>query len=204
MVHILQHPSSRPTTRSTHDTKVHAPKQDFPPLPQGKYGKSTKQSTRRRQQANQGKRGLVAERDRALGALHSLRSKKKLGAENRQEMHFLSNEEKEQWIEDFVERETAVARKRVQETETAIMQDMATAENECATTGKPETMFEVMLNAIGDSLSDLASSDDEQDGEDEEDDEEDTELGKLSDDDEPGWVMDTITKTVQHRIERLR
>jgi len=58
-----------------------------------------------------------------------------------------------------------------------------------------------MLNAIGDSLSDLASSDDEQDGEDEEDDEEDTELGKLSDDDEPGWVMGTITKTVQHRME---
>ena len=43
-----------------------------------------------------------------------------------------------------------------------------------------------MLNAIGDSLSDLVSSNDEQDGEDEEDDEEDTELGKLSDDDEPG------------------
>jgi hypothetical protein len=58
-----------------------------------------------------------------------------------------------------------------------------------------------MLNAIRDSLSNLASSDDEQDGEDEEDDEEDTELGKLSDDDEPGWVMGTITKTVQHRME---
>jgi len=85
-----------------------------------------------------------------------------------------------------VERETAVARKRVQDAETAIMQDMTTAENGGATTGKPETTFEEMLNAIGDSLSDLASSDDEQDGEDEEDDEEDTELGKLSDHDEPG------------------
>jgi len=61
-----------------------------------------------------------------------------------------------------------------------------------------------MLNAIGDSLSDLASSDDEQDGEDEEDDEEDTELSKLSDDDEPGWVMGTITKTVQHGMESFR
>jgi len=61
-----------------------------------------------------------------------------------------------------------------------------------------------MLNAIRDSLSDLASSDDEHDGEDEEDDEEDTELGKLSDDDEPGWVMGTITKTVQHRMESFR
>jgi len=84
------------------------------------------------------------------------------------------------------------------------MQDMTTAENECAKTGKLETMFEEMLNAIRDSLGELASSDDEQDGEDEEDDEEDTELGKLSDDDEPGWVMGTITQTVQHRMESFR
>jgi len=138
----------------------------------------------------------MAERVRALGALRSLRSKKKLAAEKRQETHCLSHEEKQKWIEDFVERETAVARKRVQDAETALMQDMLTAENEWATTGKPETLFVEMLNAIGDSLSDLASSDEEQDGEGEEDDEDDTELGKLSDDYEPGWVMGTITKTV--------
>jgi hypothetical protein len=48
---------------------------------------------------------------RALGALRSLRSKKKLAAEKRQETHFLSNEEKEKWIENFGERETTVARK---------------------------------------------------------------------------------------------
>jgi hypothetical protein len=52
----------------------------------------------------------VAERVRALGALRSLRPKKKLAAEKRQETHFLSNEETEKWIEDFVERETAVAK----------------------------------------------------------------------------------------------
>jgi len=46
------------------------------------------------------------------------------------------------------------------------------------------------------SLSDLASSKDEEDGEDKDDDEEDTELGKLSEDDEPGRGMDTICKTV--------
>jgi len=143
----------------------------------------------------------VAERVQALGALGSLRSKKKLAAEKRQETHYLSNEEKQKWIEDSVERETAVARKRVQDADTVTMQDMTTAENGCATTGKPETTFEEMLNAIGDSLSDLGSSDDEQYGEDEEDDEEDTELGKLSDDDEPGWVMGTITKTVQHHMQ---
>jgi len=121
---------------------VNAPKQSFSPLPAGKYGKSAKHSTRRHHQADEGKSGLVAERVRALGALRSLRSKKKLAAEKRQETHFLSNEEKEKWIEDFVERETAVARKRVQDAETALMQDMTTAEHECATTGKPETTFE--------------------------------------------------------------
>jgi hypothetical protein len=97
-----------------------------------------------------------------------------------------------------------VARNRVQDAETVIMQDMTTAENGGATTGKPEITFEEMLNAIRDSLSDLASSDDEQDGEDKEDEEEHTELGKLSDDDEPGWIMGTITKTVQHRRESFR
>jgi len=43
-----------------------------------------------------------------------------------------------------------------------------------------------MLNGIGDSLSALAISKDEEDGEDKDDEEEDTELGKLSEEDEPG------------------
>jgi len=133
-----------------------------------------------------------------------LRSKKELAAEQSQETHFLSNEEKEKWIEDFLERETAVARKRVQDAETVIMQDMTTAENKCMTSGKPEKTFKEMLYAIGDSLSDLASSNDEQDWEDEEDDEEHTELGEHSDDDEPRWMIGTITKTVQHHMESFR
>jgi len=54
------------------------------------------------------------------------------------------------------------------------------------------------MAAIGDSLSHLASSDNGEDGEDED---EETELGKLSEDDEPGWVMGTISKTVQQRME---
>jgi hypothetical protein len=57
-----------------------------------------------------------------------------------------------------------------------------------------------MLDAIGDSLRELARSDDEEDGEDDED----TEQGKLSEDYEPGWVMGTISKTVQQRMERFR
>jgi hypothetical protein len=59
-----------------------------------------------------------------------------------------------------------------------------------------------MLVAIGDSLSDLASSNNGEDGEDEDD--EKIEQGKLSEDDDPGWVMGTITKTVQQRMERFR
>jgi len=134
-----------------------------------------------------------------------LRSKKKIPAEKRQGTHFLSNEEKEKWIEDYVERETAGARKRVEDAEAAVQQvqdDMTQAEIAGLTTREPENTFEEMLVAIRDSLSDLASSDDGEDGEDEDD--EETEQGKLSDDDEPGWVMGTITKTVQQRIESFR
>jgi len=67
---------------------------------------------------------------------------------------------------------------------------------------EPEKMFEEMLVALGESLSDIASSDDGEDGEDEDD--EETEPGELSEDDEPGWVMGTITKTVQQRMESFR
>jgi len=62
----------------------------------------------------------VAGRNRALGALRSLRSTKKLAAEKRRETHVLSNEQKEKWIEDYIERETAVARKRVEDAEAEV------------------------------------------------------------------------------------
>jgi len=104
-------------------------------------------------------------------------------------MHFVSNEEKEKWIEVYMVRDTTVATKRVIDAETAIMQvldDMNTAKTAGATSSQPKKTFEEMLNTIWNSLSALASSNDEQDGEEKEDDEEDTELGKLSDDDEPG------------------
>jgi len=129
---------------------------------------------------------LEAERVRALGALRSLISKKKLAAEKRREMHFLSNEEKEKWIEDYVERETAGARKRVEDAEAAVQQeqdDMTHAEIMGLTPREPEKTFEERMAAIGDSLSDLASSDDGEDGDDEDD---ERELGNLSEDDEPG------------------
>jgi len=101
---------------------VNAPKRNFSPLPVGTNGKLTKQSTQRRHQANEGKTGLEAERVRAFGALHSLRSKKKLGVEKWRETHFLSNEEKEKWIEDYVEIETTGARKRIEDADAAVQQ----------------------------------------------------------------------------------
>jgi len=134
-----------------------------------------------------------------------LRSKKKLATEKKRETQFLSNEEKEQWIEDYVERETAVARKRVEDAETAIKQreeDMSNVEMAGLSTREPDKTFQEMLNSTGDSLSDLTSSDDEEDVEDEEEDD-DTEQGKLSEDDEAGWVMGTISKYVQRRMERF-
>jgi len=64
--------------------------------------------------------GLELERVWDLGALHSLQSKKKLAAEKWPETHLISNEEKEKWIEDYVERETAAARNLVEDTEAAV------------------------------------------------------------------------------------
>jgi len=43
---------------------------------------------------------------------------------------------------------------------------------------------------------------DGEDGEDEDD--EETEFGQLSEDDEPGWAMGTITKPVQQRMTRFQ
>jgi hypothetical protein len=136
--------------------------------------------------------------------LRILRSIKRLAVEKRRETYFLSNKEREKWIEDYVERETAVARKRVQDAQTAMMQKeehIVNVENGRSITTKPEITFEEMLNAIGDSLRDLASSDNEADGDGDDDDEADTVHGKLSDDDEPAWVRCTISKMVQQRLE---
>jgi hypothetical protein len=78
VVHIFQHPTSRSTTRSTYHTIVNTAKRNLSPLPAGKYGKLTKQSTWWHNQANQGHCGLEEEMVPALGALRSLRSKRSL------------------------------------------------------------------------------------------------------------------------------
>jgi len=78
---------------------------------------------------------------------------------------------------------------------------MRNAEKAGSTTRKSEKTFHKMSKAIGDCLSNLASSNDEQDGEDEEGDKEHTELAKLSEDDVPGWVMGTMSIMVQQTRE---
>jgi len=175
------------------------------PLVEGKYDNSTKWSTQRHHQGNKGKSSLEAERDWALGALHSLRSKRQHAPEKQRETHSLSNEEKEEWMEDCVERETAGATNQVEDAEAAIMQeqkDTESAENAGLTTIEPEKMFHEMMVAIGDSLSDIASSNLGEDWE--VGDDEESEKGQLSEYGKPGWVMGTITKTVQQRMERFQ
>jgi len=62
--------------------------------------------------------------------------------------------------------------------------------------------FQEMMIPSGDILSVLASSDDGEDGED--DDDKESVQGELSEDYEPGWVMGTISKMLQQRMERFR
>jgi len=131
IVHDLQHPTSRPTTKSTHTTMVNAPKQNFSPHLGGRYCKSTNRSTQRQQQVSEDKSRLESERVRALGALRGLRCKRKLAVEKRRETHFFSTEAKAKWIEDYVKRETAWGRMPVEDAEAAVQRehdDMAHAE----------------------------------------------------------------------------
>jgi len=124
-------------------------------------------------------------------------------AERRQETNIVNNKEKDEWIEEYVERETTVAKPRVEDAEAAVEQeqeDIGGAESGGLTARESGETFDVMLDTIGDSLNDLARSDDEEDGEDDQD----TEQGKLSEYDEPGWMMGTISKTVQQRMERFQ
>jgi hypothetical protein len=79
------------------------------------------------------------------------------------------------------------------------MQNTPTTE---LTTREPKISSEVIMIATRDSLSVLACSEnEEEDGEDVHD--EFSKLGKLSVDDEPSWVVGTISKRVLQRMERF-
>jgi hypothetical protein len=59
-----------------------------------------------------------------------------------------------------------------------------------------------MLVVVGDSLSDIAKSNFVENGEDDND--EETEQLKLSEDDESGWMMCTISQSVRQQMESCR
>jgi len=83
------------------------------------YGTSTRCSAPWHHRANKDKSGFETDGVRALGVLHSLRSKKTLAVGKWWETYFVSNKMKEKWIEDSVQKVTAVARKRLEDAEPA-------------------------------------------------------------------------------------
>jgi len=199
VVQILQRPTSPSTKRYNQHIKVNASKKYIRPLAAAIYSKLTKQSTWQYHQANAAKSGFKAEMVRALGTLHGLQSQMEVTVERRRKSHFSTIEQKENWIKDHVDSDTAVARQQVADSETVIKQeqeDMRHAEKAGLTTRKPKKTFEEILNAIRDSLTNLASSDDAEDPEDEEDNHTNAALRNLTDDDKPGCVMERITRTV--------
>jgi len=119
-----------------------------------------------------------------LGVLRSLRTKQKIEVENWYETHSLNNEENGKWIEDYIQRETTVLRKRVEDAETAIEQgqeDKRNVGNTGLIMGELEETSEEMMAPVGYSLSNLATADDDVNGDDEDD--QDTVLGMPSEDD---------------------
>jgi hypothetical protein len=102
---------------------------NFSGLPAAKFGKSDKRSTMKHHRANQGKSGDDAKWVRPLGALCSLRFKKRYAADLWPEIQFFDQEEKNKWIEKFVEKKMAVIRQRVAEAEVAIERERERAED---------------------------------------------------------------------------
>ena len=134
--------------------------------------------------------------------MRSLQSNIKLADVKQRDKVILGSEEIEKCIEDYVKRVTAGARQRADGSEAAIRQekkDMAIAGNVGLTTSEPEKTFPEIVVAIEHSLSNIAHSDHVEDENDQE-----TVQRKLSEDDEPGCVMDTISKTVQQHVQRFR
>jgi len=84
-------------------------------LLEGKYCIATKWSTWWCHQVNEANRGLDTGTVQDTGALRSFRSKKNLVREKLHAVYFISNEEKAKYSNDFIDRETVVARKPVED-----------------------------------------------------------------------------------------
>lgn len=64
-----------------------------------------------------------------------------------------------------------------------------------------EESFKERPNTLGDNLNSFPTFGNDKDVEDEDSDDEESNLGKLSEDNEPSWVVGTTCKTVRHCIE---
>jgi hypothetical protein len=98
-----------------------------------------------------------------------------------------------------VHRKPTVERQEVDDAETTNnwrLENMRMAGKAGLKMRKPEKTFQDLCYPIGDSRSNRTSADDEEAVKNKEDYEEDTIVGKLSQDDEPGWVIGTISKMV--------
>jgi hypothetical protein len=182
-------------------------KKNLKPLPAGKQGKSRKAATLRRHRANEGKSAHEAERVRAMSALRTLKSKKKKAAEA-MKLKGMSEDARRKWIDDYVERETEVARRRVEAADAAVKEDM---ERQYATSAQmppaanPKKTFEELLALVGDDIDNVVPSDDDDDEEEDEeldsDEDEDIHDGSL---DEDGFVPGQINKTTMAEITAAR
>jgi hypothetical protein len=97
-----------------------------------------------------------------------------------------------------VEAETTGARKGVEDAEEVAQQEQKEtkkSEHTRMMNREAEKKFLGIIVSIGDSMSDLARSDDGENRGNEVD--EEAEQGLLSEDEQPSWVMGTITKSVQ-------
>jgi hypothetical protein len=109
-------------------------------------------------------------------------------------------------FEDYVDRETAAARRRVDVAETVIEQEknnMRITAQAGLTTRKSKTVFKEIFNSIGDSLRDLACSTNGEDGEGGHNNEENTELGTMTKDEQPRWVVGAISKLGHYRMDTI-
>ena len=113
VVHLLKHPTSYQFTKSTQIIRVTFAKMNLLPLHAAKYGILTMRSTWQCQKENKYKNGLDATQVPAIGEFCSFQLKTKLAVEERKETNILHNNQKKKLIENCVDRETEVAKKRV-------------------------------------------------------------------------------------------
>jgi hypothetical protein len=119
------------------------------------------------------------------------------------EIKGMSEDQREKWIENYVERETQVARQRVEAADAAVNEDM---EREYVPGAMPSAStkkrtFEELLALVGDDLDNVVPSDDDDDDDEEEPDEDEDEKEWADDDD---FVPGQMDKTTMAEIAAAR